>query len=205
MTGRVMELLNVINPDLLATRITERWQEWDTLRNVKKTDWEEVRRYVYATDTTQTTNNQLPWKNKTTIPKLCQTRDNLYANYIATIFPKRKWLYWEAGDKDANAPHKKDAIVNYTSWAIDQPGFKSEVYKLVYDYIDFGNSFVTVDWQDQRVLGKDGRVKTGYVGPCIKRISPLDIVFNPTSENFISSPKIIRSVISMGELRDLLS
>jgi len=58
MTGKVLELSNVITPDLLATRLTERWIQWDTLRNVKKVDWEEIRRYVYATDTTQTTNNQ---------------------------------------------------------------------------------------------------------------------------------------------------
>jgi len=38
----------------------------------------------------------------------------------------------------------------------------------------------------------------------VRRISPLDIVFNPTAENFLSSPKIVRSIISMGELRELL-
>src|SRR6266436_6298304 len=95
MTGRVMELHNVLQPDMLATRITERWIEWDTLRQNAKVDWEEVRRYVYATDTTQTTNAQLPWKNKTTVPKLCQIRDNLFANYTATLFPstqRNKWL-----------------------------------------------------------------------------------------------------------------
>lgn len=90
MVGKVMELLNVISPDMLATRITERYIEWETLRQVKKNEWEEVRRYVYATDTTQTSNSQLPWKNKTTIPKLCQIRDNLYSNYTATLFPQRK-------------------------------------------------------------------------------------------------------------------
>src|SRR6266478_3372275 len=116
LTGKVLELQNVISPDLLATRLTERWLQWDTLRNVKKTDWEEIRRYVYATDTTQTTNNQLPWKNKTTVPKLCQIRDNLYSNYTATLFPKRKWLIWEANEEDSNSVEKRDAITNYMSW-----------------------------------------------------------------------------------------
>jgi len=84
---------------------------------------EEVRRYVYATDTTQTSNANLPWKNKTTIPKLCQIRDNLFANYIATLFPKRKWLVWEADNLDSNDVAKRDAIVNYMTWAIEQPTF----------------------------------------------------------------------------------
>ena|SRR6266545_6493819 len=179
MTGQVLALENVISPDLLATRITERFITWDGMRQVAKNDWEEVRRYVYATDTSQTSNASLPWKNKTTIPKLCQIRDNLFANYIATLFPKRKWLVWEANDKDSNDVAKRDAIVNYMSWTIEQPEFKSEMEKVVQDYIDFGNCFATVEWVDQRVE-QNGRTQVGYVGPAIRRISPLDIVFNPT-------------------------
>src|SRR5580700_7938400 len=118
MVGKVMELQNVLEPDQLAVRITERFIEWDSLRQVKKNDWEEIRRYRYATDTTQTTNNTTPWKNKTTIPKLCQIGDNLYANYIATLFPKRKWLMYEAMSQDSNSVAKRDAILNYMSWVI---------------------------------------------------------------------------------------
>ena len=204
MVGKVIPLENVISPDLLATRITEKWVEWETLRRNKKNDWEEIRRYVYATDTTQTTNSKNPWKNKTTVPKLCQIRDNLYSNYTATIFPKRKWLIWEANEKDANEIAKRDAITNYMSWVIEQPTFKHEIDKIILDYIDFGNCFATVEWTDQRVQLPDGKTQAGYVGPSIKRISPLDIVMNPTSENFMSSPKIIRSIVSMGELREHL-
>lgn len=176
---------------------------WDSLRQIKKTDWEEIRRYVYATNTTQTSNSQLPWKNKTTVPKLCQIRDNLYSNYTATLFPQRKWLIWEANEQDANSVAKRDAITNYMSWAISQSSFKQEVDKLILDYIDFGNCFATVEWLDQRVQ-LDGRTQAGYVGPVVRRISPLDIVMNPTSENFLQSPKIVRSIIGLGELKELL-
>ncbi len=201
MTGKVMALENIISPDLLATRLTERWIQWDTLRQVAKNDWEEVRRYVYATDTTQTSNSSLPWKNKTTVPKLCQIRDNLFANYIATLFPKRKWLEWEP--ENQASVEKRDSIVNYMTWTIEQPTFKSEMEKIIQDYIDFGNCFATVEWVDQRVEQID-KTQAGYVGPAVRRISPLDIVFNPTAENFIQSPKMIRSLISMGELKDLM-
>jgi hypothetical protein len=202
-TGKVIPLENVISPDLLATRLTEKYIQWDAFRGVAKQDWEEIRRYVYATDTTQTSNVTLPWKNKTTIPKLCQIRDNLFANYTATMFPKRggKWLDWEAGDPASN--DKRDAILNYMAWVVDQPFFRSEAEKLVQDYIDFGNAFATVEWIDKRVE-QPGKTQVGYVGPGLRRISPLDIVFNPTAENFLESPKIIRSVISLGELRSLL-
>src|SRR5713101_5403675 len=204
MTGKVLELSNIISPDQLATRLTERWIQWDTLRQVKKTDWEEVRRYVYATDTSVTTNNQLPWKNKTTVPKLCQINDNLYANYIATMFPTQaKNVIWEANELDSASVQKRDAIENYMTWCMDQPNFKTEIDKLVLDYIHFGNTFGTVEWVDKRVELED-KTQVGFVGPSIRRISPLDIVFNPTAEDFISSPKIVRSIISLGELRDLL-
>lgn len=203
MTGKVMQLENVITPDLLATRITERFVQWDLLRQNKKDAWEEIRRYVYATDTTQTTNATNPWKNKTTIPKLCQIRDNLFANYIATLFPKRKWLAWEADNADSNSLDKKNAIVNRMTWCTEQPMFKSEVEKIIQDYIDFGNCFATVEYLDMRVEQPD-KTQVGYVGPAIRRISPLDIVFNPTAESFIQSPKIIRSIISLGELKEML-
>lgn len=204
MTGQVLHLENIISPDLLATRLTERYMEWDVLRQVKKNDWEEIRRYVYATDTTQTTNSSLPWKNTTTIPKLCQIRDNLYSNYTATLFPKRKWLFWEANDQDSASRDKRDAITNYMSWCIEQPSFKKEIDKIILDYIDYGNCFATVEWTDQRVEQKD-KNQVGFVGPSIRRISPLDMVVNPIADSFITAPKFVRSIISMGELKEMLS
>jgi len=202
-TGKVLELENILSPDLLATRLTERWIAWDTLRNNWKVDKEEIRRYVYATDTSQTTNSNNPWKNRTTIPKLCQIRDNLYSNYTATLFPKRKWLVWEANEQDANEVAKRDSIVNYMSWCIEQPTFKHEIDKIILDYIDFGNCFATVEWVDNRVQ-QPGMTQAGYLGPAIRRINPLDMVMNPTAEDYMSSPKFIRSIVSMGELRDHL-
>lgn len=203
MTGKVLELLDIITPDTLAVRLTEMWMSWDGMRQIKKNEWEEVRRYVYATNTDQTSNSSLPWKNKTTVPKLCQIRDNLFANYTATLFPKRKWLEWEADNADSNSLLKRDAIVNYMSWVVEQPSFRPEAEKLIQDYIDFGNCFATVEWKDMRVE-QDSKTQVGFVGPALRRISPLDIVFNPTTESFIESPKIIRSVISIGELKSLL-
>ena len=203
MTGKVLSLENILSPDLLATRLTEKYIEWWTLSNSWRVDKEEIRRYVYATDTQYTSNNANPWKNKTTIPKLCQIRDNLYSNYTATLFPKRKWLIWEAAEKDADQVAKRDAIVNYMTWAIEQPTFKHELDKIILDYIDFGNCFATVEWIDHRV-NQPGYTQAGYVGPGVRRISPLDMQMNPVAEDFMSSPKFIRSVVSMGELREML-
>lgn len=203
MTGRVTQVENVISPDRRATEVAKMWTTFDNMRQTWKLDKEEIRRYVYATDTTHTTNSSLPWKNKTTIPKLCQIRDNLYSNYTATMFPQRKNIVWEANEKDADSKRKRDAITNYMLWAMDQPSFKSEMDKIVLDYIDFGNCIATVEWIDQRAEQQNS-IQSGYVGPAIRRISPIDCVMNPTAENFQVSPKVIKSNISMGELKELL-
>lgn len=203
MAGNVLDLDRIIVPDQLGCEIARFWHEWDILRADWKNQKDEIRRYIYATDTTQTSNSTLPWKNKTTTPKLTQIRDNLYANYMATLFPKRKWLRWEANNKDSNQVAKKESIVNYMGWAIDQPGFEEEFSKLILDYIDTGNAFGTIEWIDQTAEQED-KTQVGYVGPKPKRISPFDIVFNPTASSFTSSPKIVRSIVSLGEVVEML-
>lgn len=203
MTGKVTEVSDILIEDRLATHITDEYINMDMLRQLWKNDKEEIRRYIYAVDTTTTTNSKLPWKNKTTIPKLCQIRDNLFANYTITAFPQSKWLKYEADESDSASMEKRDAIVSYMGWAIQQPSFKTEMYKIILDYIDFGNCFATVEWIDERA-DQNGSTQSGYVGPGIRRINPLDIVMNPTAETFTRAPKIIRSLISMGELKELL-
>lgn len=199
----VLQLDSVITPDSLGTAIADKFQTWDTARNGKKEDWKELYKYIYATDTRTTSNSKLPWKNTTTTPKLTQIRDNLYANYMASMFPKRRWLLWEGATQDDETLDKVQAIKAYMEYAIEHPEFKNTISRLVLDYIDNGNCFATVGWEDQRVE-TDSSIKTGYVGPVAKRISPYDIVFDITAPNFTSTPKVVRSLITMGQLEELL-
>jgi hypothetical protein len=198
--SKTLDLDKMISPDQLGCKIAEQYLEWETKRQVWVNEKEEIQRYIYATDTTKTSNAKLPWSNKTTVPKLCQIRDNLYANYMASMFPKRKWLIWEADDKESNDANKVKNIEAYMAWVIDRPEFYNEISKCVLDYIDYGNSIATVDWEDSRT-----DTQTGYVGPVIRRIMPIDVLANPTAPNFLSSPKIIRSIISLGEVKEILA
>jgi len=200
MVGKVLQLDEILVKDDLGCAIANQWMEWDMLRAIWKQEREEIGRYLFATDTTETSNASLPWKNKTTIPKLCQIRDNLYANYMKTLFPKRKWMMWEAFDKMSNAKVKREAIEAYMSHAVDRSGFQTEVGKLVLDWIDYGNCFAMPEWRDGRIEQKS-KDQMGYVGPSIRRINPMDIVFNPVATDIRSSPKIIRSLVSMGEVK----
>lgn len=201
MAGKTLELKDLIIEDNLGCRISQYWHSWDSSRQTRITEWKEIRNYVYATDTSHTTNSILPWKNTTHIPKICQIRDNLFANYMASMFPKRKWMIWEGGTEEDQA--KEETIHNYMQWVVSQRWFKEEMAKLVLDYIDYGICVATVEWSDERVERQD-RTQVGYVGPKIRRINPLDIVFNPVASSFNQAPKIVRSLITLGELKKII-
>lgn len=204
MVGRVLSFDDILTKDNLGCAISNRWVEWNTLRNFKVAEWKELRSYLYATDTRHTTNSKLDWSNTTTLPKLTQIRDNLYSNYIATMFPKRKWLNWEGASASDEDKQKTDTIKDYMMWAVDQRQFKEEVKKLVLDYIDYGNCFSTVEWGDSSTEDPNTGVKSGFVGPRVVRISPHDFVMNPISASFSNTPKIWRSLYSMGEAKEML-
>src|SRR6185369_12230811 len=170
-------------------------------RQTIRDQWKELRDYIFATDTTTTTNKTLPWKNSTTLPKLCQIRDNLHSNYISALFPNDDWLKWEGYTINDSTKSKVDAIEAYMSNKTRESHFRTEISKLVYDYIDYGNSFATVDYEASYITDAYGQKIIDYIGPRIRRISPIDIVFNPLAATFKDSFKIIRSLKTIGELR----
>jgi hypothetical protein len=202
--GQVLTLNDVLTIDDMAVGIANNWYEWNSARQEKITQWEEVRKYKYAVDTTTTTNNSLPWKNKTTYPKLTQISDNLWANYIKSLFPKRRWLIWEGYDETSEDKAKKEAIEEYMMYVVDRSGYQKTVGELLDDWIQYGNCFSTVEWVDDRIQLED-RMQVGYVGPRLVRISPLDIVFNPIAPSFEASPKIVRKFVTLGDLREEIS
>jgi hypothetical protein len=204
--SKTLDIEEILQKDDIACYIADRWMEWDMLRQSQVNSWEEVQRYIFATDTTKTSNAKLPWSNKTTLPKLTHIRDNLHANYMAAQFPDRRWLVWEGDNLEDNRLSKRKAIEGYMcNYVAERPEIRTEVSKLYLDYIDYGNCFAMPDWVDGRQdMGEDNGTTTGYVGPTIKRISPLDIVFNPTAPDFKSSPKIIRSIVGIGEVKEML-
>jgi hypothetical protein len=187
--------------DSLAEYIANTWFTHNSQRRKQLDLWQEIRNYVFATDTSTTTNKSLPWKNSTTIPKLCQIRDNLHSNYISALFPNDNWLKWEAHSVKDAAKAKVAAIEAYMSNKTRIGGFYNIVDKLVYDYIDYGNAFATADYETTFKTNKLGQRITDFTGPVARRISPLDIVFNPLAESFESSWKIVRSVKTIGELQ----
>jgi hypothetical protein len=185
----------------LASLLYNRWGTWDAARENWKDEKKELRQYIHATDTRKTTNSQLPWKNSTVTPKITQIRDNLHANYIAALFPREKWFKFEPSDQSSATLKKKQAVESYMLQKMKQHEFQIIVSQLVLDYIDYGNVFVGHEFVNETKTDPvTQEVITVYRGPRPYRISPLDIVFDPTARTFKDSPCIVRRLMSIGDL-----
>ena len=200
---KVAELSKSFNRDNAASWVSNLWDNYNQQRSGWINEKLELRNYVFATDTSTTTNSGLPWKNSTTLPKLCQIRDNLHSNYLSSLFPNDRWLRWEGYSQQESVRAKSKAIEAYISNKCRQSHFRTEMSKLLYDYIDYGNAFATVDFEASYKLNQIGLEVPSYIGPVVRRISPLDIVFNPLAENFRDTWKIVRSVKTIGEIRKM--
>lgn len=186
--------------DCVAREVGFMWQRWNSQRRGWLDEKKELRNYIFATDTTTTSNSALPWKNKTTLPKLCQIRDNLHSNYLSALFPNDEWLRWEGYSPDDATKDKRKAIQAYMGNKCRTGGFREVASQLLYDYIDYGMAVTMADFEANSREDALGRTIVGYIGPKARRISPVDIVFNPLAASFEESPKIVRSLVTYGEI-----
>jgi len=201
MSDAVAEIQAILAPEPSAGWVSNMWDTYNNQRSGKMQEWLELKQYLFATDTTTTSNQTLPWKNSTTLPKLTQIRDNLHSNYLSALFPNDKWLSWQAYTKDGAQKDKARTITSYMENKTRESKFRTEVSKLIYDYIDYGNAFSTVVYEKRYFKNEAGDATPEYVGPRAIRISPEDIVFNPLATSFKDSFKIVRSITTVGELK----
>tara|TARA_R110000787_G_scaffold171986_1_gene284657 strand:- start:1075 stop:2838 length:1764 start_codon:yes stop_codon:yes gene_type:complete len=202
MAGEVASINDLLHPEGEARQISQLYRKWQIQKQSKEEEWKELRNYIFATDTTTTSNNASNWKNRTTIPKLTQIRDNLHAHYVDSMFPNDNWLEWFGETENDVAKEKADTIKAYMKNKTQQGGFSDTISDLLYDYIDTGNVFGQVIWVKDAILDEEtGEEIVNYIGPKLVRVSPYDIVFNPAASNFESSPKIVRTLKNIGELR----
>lgn len=201
-SSSVVELSGLLGQDNAAEWISNLWVQYNNARAPKIQEWMEADKYLFATDTTTTSNSNLPWTHKTTSPKLTQIRDNLHANYIASLFPNDKWLSWVAYSQDSAKKKTAGTILAYMDNKTREGNFREVVSRLLYDYIDKGNAF-SMPTFEARYNTVNGEKTNAFVGPKAVRISPYDIVFDPTAVDFEASEKIVRSYISVGDLKKM--
>ena len=198
-SDKVIELRGLLNVEDPAAWISNIWTTYNNQRAKKLEQWAEVDKYLFATDTTTTSNSHLPWTHKTTTPKLTQIRDNLHSNYLSSLFPNDKWLTWVAFSKDAAKRAKAKTVTGYMENKTREGGFREVISRLLYDYIDKGVCF-SMPTFEARYKTTPLEKTADFIGPKAVRISPYDIVFNPLAADFSNTPKVIRSFTTVGAL-----
>ena len=201
--SRTLEIENYVGSrsERKAELIAHKWWTFNNARQSWLDEQYELRNFLFATDTSTTTNSDLPWKNSTTLPKLTQIRDNLHANYLSTIMPNDNWLRWEGSSIDDNVQEKREAISGYMENKLREGDARQEISDLLLDYIDTGNAFATVKFKEVINEDPDSNAQIpGYIGPVIERISPQDIVFDQTADKWEHTPVIIRKMLTLGDL-----
>ncbi len=201
MRVKIAEVQAAMKGDALAGAIRDLYDRWRKARVTWEAEKLELRNYIFATDTSKTANATLPWKNKTTTPKLTQIRDNLHANYLSAMFSNDYWFKWDAQNIDAANKKKRMAIESYMRNKLDLGGFYTTCSQLVLDYIDFGNAIADIEFV--KLTHKDsltGDEIVDFVGPRLVRHSPIDVVFNLDAVDFAHSPKITRTIRTISEL-----
>ena len=198
MTDTSGSMLSVADIETLATRIGEMWDRYNIDRRVALKIGEEARQYVHALDIDSTSAKDLPHKNRTHQPKLTELSDVLQSQYFEASISMPNFFKFK-GEKPEDEI-KAPKIEAWIRTKLEQKKFRETVGRqLINDYVTYGNVIPSVDY----VIEHDDEGKLSYRGPLVKRISPLDIVFNPRAESFQKTPKIQRTLIHIAELADL--
>ena len=207
MVSKVVTIEGLINSnkDQLVDSLIGTYEKWSSQRIVKEAEWNEIRNYIFATDTSTTSNSGLAWRNKTTIPKLAQIRDNLHANYMDALFPNDDWVFWDGDSEEDTEKEKRRIIETYVKNKAMLSGLRETISQCLYDYIDYGNSFAEVVFVDENHIDPvTGELETTYCGARALRISPYDITFNPLASHFNKTPKYRRTLLSFAELKKMI-
>lgn len=189
--------------DNRGTHVAELWDRLQSRRTANRARWGEVESYIYATDTTSLQGGNLH-DHTTHIPVVSEVRDDLASIMYSTILPHEDWLGWQPFDREAMTMQKRKAVTAYIKNRHSMNSFDSTVRRLIQDVIDYGNCFAQVQFVDETSINANG-IPVGYKGPKVVRISPYDIVFDPTAASFERSHKAIRTVQSIGEFYDWAS
>lgn len=187
-----VSFVNWAQPNSIATHVSQLYDSYQSYRVVNRDKWQELESYLYATDTTSLKGGAAH-DHTTHIPVLASLKEELEAIMYATVLPHEDFLSWVPYTMDAAAKQVRTKVKAYIDNRHSLNGFDKVFRKLIQDLVVYGNCFCQVTYVDERVNG------VGYVGPKPLRISPYDIVFDPTRTDFNTTPKIVRAVMTMGE------
>jgi len=193
--------MSLLQPDYLAQKIISLWKQLSNERDAWLARTLDVRKYINAPDTSFTEVGKLPWKNKTTIPKLTQIYDNLLAQYRHALFPSDDWFVF-VGDTEKD--NEKDEIIQkYLRQKLDQSDFIVEIGKILSDFIITGVCCGGVEFVKETSKSITGETITKYVGAKVFRVSPFDFVIEPRANSFDESIFIRRYLMPINKFYKL--
>ena len=189
------EIKELQQPEGLAAAIADKFVTWENSRDRWYRNAKETLENLYATSTRDIYNQTREYDNSTHIPKITQIRDMLITYYLDAMFSLPDYVDWEAYDYDSIDVNTRNTLKSVAKQMVEDSGFKPTIRELVEDYVDYGNCFATVvnvtDTLGDAII---------YQGPKAVRLDPLNIYFDPLASDFNRSPKIIRSIKTLGEL-----
>lgn len=190
--------LSLEDIDALATRIAALHSEWNNQRATALKLGQEVRSMIFATDINTTSSDNIDTKNRTHIPKLTELSDTLQSNYWDTIFGESRFFVF-SGTTEADRMKAKK-IEAWIRSKLDNKKFRQKVGRaLCADYVIYGNCFFEVDY----IVELDDYNNEVYKGVVIRRISPLDIVFDSRAASFKEASKIQTKRIHLADLAEM--
>lgn len=204
MPTKTFDIEQNIAKDSLAESIAQKWTTWLNSRQHWEEQYRRVLQYLYST-TTDTIYGQAsnPWAANVHIPKLTQLRDVLITYILESVFSLKDYYTFHGFTADAETKRNRNLIRDLMREMLEEGNFKEVVGRLVEDYIDAGNAFAMPVFDSVVVEDSAGVKQLQWEGVKALRINPLDITFDPMAVSFKDSPKIIRTVLSLGELATL--
>ena len=182
----------------IAIRISAMQREFNDQRIEALNLGQEVRSYVFATDINTTSSANLDTSNRTHIPKLAELSDTLQSNYWEAIFGEIKFFQFNGA-----TPEDRENAKNLEAWIrtkLEIKKFRQQVgRKLITDFVIYGNAFMEIDY----LVEKDDANQEVFKGITIRRISPLDIVFDASAASFKDTPKIQKKRVHLADLGEL--
>lgn len=195
------EINKLREPEGLAGGIAQKFVTWEYSKDRWYRNAKETLENLYATSTHDIYNQVHEYDNSTHIPKLTQIRDMLVTYYLDAMFSLPDYIDWEPYDYESVESEQRNNVKALCKQMLEDSKFKPIIRELVEDYVDYGNAFATVANVNE-TLQMDGKTQgIIYNGPKAVRINPLDIFFDPLATSFERSPKIIRSIMTLGELQ----
>jgi len=188
--------------DALAVRICDMWQNhrWSGHYVQRNHDVSEVKRFLHATSTNDTSNSVTDQSHNTHRPKLAQIADTLEAHYIKALIPNDSWVQFTPEDNDASKSTVRNRIEQYIRNRHRLYDHRSVITKVIRDWIE-DMAFTEVVWVSETTKENDAGLKEkAYIGPKVRRIDPDRIAFDSRARTFHDSWKIVQSIKNYGDI-----